>query len=135
MMSERQPVEVIEEFLQRAATSPDVSTIAELVSEEVDWFVAGDVAVVPWIGRKHGKAGAVEFYRQIREQISSEHFEVGEMLVLGGRVMIPGRLASRVNKTGKLIESEFVLDFTVTDGLITRFRLFEDSYAVAQACV
>ncbi len=39
-MSERQPVEVIEEFLQRAATSPDVSTIAELVSEEVDWFVA-----------------------------------------------------------------------------------------------
>ncbi|MBP2198774.1 nuclear transport factor 2 family protein [Pantoea cypripedii] len=133
-MSYQQPVDVIEELFNRLASAADVAAIAALVSEEVDWFVAGDVATVPWIGRKHGKAGAAEFFRQIREQITSEHFEISEMLVQGNRVLVPGKLASRVNKTGKLIETEFVFDFVVNDGLITRFRLFEDSFAVAQAC-
>ncbi|WLS77288.1 hypothetical protein Q3V30_12385 [Erwinia pyri] len=47
--------------------------------------------------------------------------------------MAVGKLASRVNKTGKLIETEFVLEIRVEEGLITRFRMFEDSYAVSEA--
>lgn len=133
-MSYQQPADVIKEFFNRTASAADVSAIAELVSEDVDWFVAGDVASVPWIGRKQGKAGAAEFCRQIREQVTSEHFEISEMLAQDNRVLVPGKLASRVNKTGKLIETEFVFDFVVNGGLITRFRLFEDSFAVAQAC-
>jgi ketosteroid isomerase-like protein len=45
-----------------------------------------------------------------------------------------GELASRVKKTDKLIETEFVLDMEIENGLITRFRMFEDSYAVSEAC-
>ncbi|TRB17817.1 hypothetical protein EXN70_31100 [Rhizobium rhizogenes] len=97
--------------------------------------VAGDTSVVPWIGRKIGKAGAAEFYAQIREQIASEAFAVREILSQGNRVIAIGELASRVLRTGKLIESEFCFDFTVENGEITRFRLFEDSFAVAKAAV
>lgn len=35
--------------------------------------------------------------------------------------------------TGRLIESEFAFDLTVRDGLIVRYRMLEDSYAVEQA--
>lgn len=125
---------VIQEFFRRTASAKDVSEIAELVSEEVDWFVAGNVDVVPWIGRKIGKAGAADFYAQIREQISSERFDLKDLLTQGNRVIAIGELASRVKRTGILIESEFVFDFMVQNGVITRFRMFEDSYAVAQAC-
>lgn len=127
------PLAIVEEFFHRAGTGEPVEKIAELVSEQVDWFVAGDTNVVPWIGRKVGKAGAAEFYAQIREQIASEAFEVSELLSQGNRVIALGKLASRVVRTGKLIESEFCFDFTVENGEITRFRLFEDSFAVAQA--
>ncbi len=128
------PLALIEEFFRRVASATDEKEIAELVSDEVDWLVAGDVAAVPWIGRKHNKAGAADFYRQIREQLTAEKFEVDTLLAQGARVVAIGSLASRVNRTGKLIETEFVLDFTVADGLISRFRMFEDSFAVAQAC-
>jgi len=57
------PRDVVTEYLRRAGTGEPVSKIAELVSEEVDWFVAGDTDTVPWIGRKIGKAGAAEFYQ------------------------------------------------------------------------
>ncbi|MBR7653423.1 nuclear transport factor 2 family protein [Brucella oryzae] len=129
------PRAIIEEFFRRTGLGEPVEKIAELVSEEVDWFVAGDTSVVPWIGRKIGKAGAAEFYAQIREQIASEAFAVREILSQGNRVIAIGELASRVLRTGKLIESEFCFDFTVENGEITRFRLFEDSFAVARATV
>ncbi|MCP1713466.1 ketosteroid isomerase-like protein [Kerstersia gyiorum] len=74
------------------------------------------------------------FYAQLRTQISSERFELKDTLAQGARVLGIGELASRVKRTGKLIESEFIFDFTVERGLITRVRLFEDSHAVAQAC-
>ncbi|CAH0241835.1 nuclear transport factor 2 family protein [Pseudomonas carnis] len=127
------PRSIIEEFFRRAGSGEPVEKIAELVSEKVDWFVAGDTQVVPWIGRKVGKAGAAAFYAQIREQIESEAFEVHEVLAQGNRVVALGVLASRVIRTGKMIKSEFCFDFTVEQGEITRFRLFEDSFAVAQA--
>lgn len=129
------PRAVIEEFFRRAGSGEPVERTAELVSEQVDWFVAGDTSVVPWIGRKIGRKGAAEFYAQIREQIASEAFAVREILSQGNRVIAIGELASRVLRTGKLIESEFCFDFIVENGEITRFRLFEDSFAVAKAAV
>lgn len=127
------PRAVIEEFFRRAGSGEPVEKIAELVSEQVDWFVAGDINLVPWIGRKVGKVGAAEFYTQIRQQIESEMFEIEEILSQGNRVVAIGELASRVIKTGKLINSEFCFDFTVENGEITRFRMFEDSFAVSNA--
>ncbi|GKW14131.1 hypothetical protein BSK71_06845 [Pectobacterium actinidiae] len=129
------PGAVVEEFFRRTGSNDPVERIAELVSEQVDWFVAGDTSIVPWIGRKIGKAGAAEFYTQIKEQIASESFEVHEILTRGNRVVVLGELASRILRTGKLIESEFCFDFTVENGEIVRFRLFEDSFAVAKAAI
>lgn len=127
------PRDTIEEFFRRTGLAASVEEIAALVSDDVDWFVAGDLPVVPWIGRKVGKSGAAQFYAQIRTEIVSERFELKDILSQGNRVVAIGELASRVRKTGKLIESEFVFDFVVENGLIIRFRMFEDSFAVAQA--
>ena len=129
-----EPLAVITEFFSRTANAKTVEEIAELVSDDVDWYVAGDTDQVPWIGRKSGKAGAADFYTQIRAEITSERFDLKDILVQGTRVLATGELASRVNRTGRLIESEFIFDFVVERGVITRFRLFEDSFAVARAC-
>lgn len=124
---------VVETFLELTGSGAPVEQIGALFSSDVDFFVAGDVARVPWIGRKEGPAGAADFYRQIREQIISEAFDISDVLVKGERAFIVGQLASRVRATGKLITSEFAFDLTVSGGVITRFRMFEDSFAVAQA--
>lgn len=129
-----EPLAVITEFFSRTANAQTVEEIAEIVSDDVDWYVAGDTEQVPWIGRKSGKAGAADFYAQIRAEITSERFDLKDILVQGTRVLATGELASRVNRTGRLIESEFIFDFVVERGVITRFRLFEDSFAVARAC-
>ncbi|MDZ7279993.1 nuclear transport factor 2 family protein [Pantoea eucrina] len=134
-MTIQTPQAVAEAFFQRIATAKEVSAIAELVSDDVDWLVPGNTQRVPWVGRKHGRAGVAEFYAQIRAELVPEHFEIKEILVKATRLVAIGSLASRVKKTQKLIETEFVLDMLIEEGLITRFRMFEDSYAVSEACL
>lgn len=76
-----------------------------------------------------------EFYAQIRTHLSPEHFEIKDILIKDKRLVAIGELASRVKKTQKLIETEFVLDMYIENGLITRFRMFEDSFGVSEACL
>ena len=112
-----------------------MNEIAALVSESVDWVVAVNTQLVPWIGLKYGINSVAEFYAQIRTHLSPEHFEIKDILIKDKRLVAIGELASRVKKTQKLIETEFVLDMYIENGLITRFRMFEDSFGVSEACL
>ncbi|HHA1503085.1 TPA: nuclear transport factor 2 family protein [Enterobacter ludwigii] len=134
-MTVQTPQVVAETFFHRIATAEDVNEIAALVSESVDWVVAGNTQLVPWIGRKYGRNGVAEFYAQIRTHLSPEHFEIKDILIKDKRLVAIGELASRVKKTQKLIETEFVLDMYIENGLITRFRMFEESFGVSEACL
>jgi ketosteroid isomerase-like protein len=55
------------------------------------------------------------------------------MVEADGRVLTPGRYASRFHPSGQVLESEMIMRFTVTDGLITDHRVFEDSLGITRA--
>jgi ketosteroid isomerase-like protein len=44
-----------------------------------------------------------------------------------------GRLRNTVKRNGRTLKTNFALHATVKDQRITRYHLYEDSYAVAQA--
>src|SRR5262245_58803108 len=108
-------------------------SIAALFSEDVDWLIPGDVELVPWIGRRQGRQGVAAFFRDLRQRVEPIRFEIRSIVVEGEKAVALGELESRVKSTGNVIESEFAIEFTVRDSLIVRYRLFEDSFAVARA--
>ncbi|THF62142.1 nuclear transport factor 2 family protein [Pseudothauera rhizosphaerae] len=134
-MSDDTVRDLVSSLFEKIGQGAAPAEIASLFSEDVDWFIAGDTENVPWIGRKAGRKGVAEFFRQIRELIAPERFEVSDVLVKGSRAVVLGTLASRARSTGKLMETEFAFDLTVKNGLIVRYRMFEDSFAVARAVV
>ncbi len=101
--------------------------------EDVDWFIPGDLEVVPWIGRKRGRTGVAEFYRQLGEHVVPERFEIRSIIADGEQCVVLGDLVTLVRATGRRIESEFAFDIEVRDGLLTRYHMFEDTWAVARA--
>jgi len=115
----------------QAGTAPE--SIATLFSEDVDWLIPGDVDLVPWIGRRQGRQGVAAFFRDLRQRVEPIRFEIRSIVVEGEKAVALGELESRVKSTGNVIESEFAIEFTVRDSLIVRYRLFEDSFAVARA--
>jgi ketosteroid isomerase-like protein len=123
---------VVGQFFERLGAGTDTDAIASLFSEDVDWRVPGD-GRIPWIGRKVGRAGVVDFIRDLRRFTTPIRVSVRTTVAEGENAVALLELETRIKNTGKVITTEAAFDFTVRDGLIVRFRLFEDSYAVSQA--
>lgn len=125
---------VVEEFLVRlAAGSPE--RIAELYAAEVDWYIAPNPAV-PWIRPRSTRADIAGHWRELAagQENDPAGTRIDVVVVTGPDAVVTGTLAGTVRATGIRFTSPFALHFTVADGLIVRFRVIEDSLAVAAAC-
>lgn len=108
--------------LVSAGAAPD--EIASLFSENIDWNIPGNTAMVPWIGRRKGRAGVADFIRDLRNQTLPIHFRVRTIIADGENAVALGELQTKVISTGKIIETEFAFDFAVREGLIVQFQAF-----------
>ncbi|WP_158884163.1 nuclear transport factor 2 family protein [Amycolatopsis anabasis] len=112
----------------------DVPGAAALFAERVDWNIPGATEHVPWIGPRKSRAEVAEFFRTLdRDYLERDHFTVEKILVDGPDAIAVGHLRSTVLATGRVIESPFAVRFTVEDGRITKYLMFEDSWRVAEA--
>ena len=123
---------IVGQFFERVGAGSDTQAIASLFSEDVDWLVPGDERI-PWIGRKVGRAGVADFIGELRKFTTPVSVSVRTIVAEGENAVALLELETRITSTGNMIKTEAAFDFTVRDGLIVRFRLFENSYAVSKA--
>jgi ketosteroid isomerase-like protein len=124
--------EVVEEFFSSLG-SGDVEAALRLIDEPVDWFTPGSTELIPWMGHRTTRAEVREFFTIGGEHMSAEEFGVDRILVDGADAVALGHFKYRVNSTGKSFESDFALEIRVTGGLISRYHMHEDSYAISLA--
>lgn len=127
----RGALDTVEEFFHRLGTGDRTGTV-ELFADQVDWNVPG-ADVVPWSGRRSTKREIGEFLAMLQTELTPEHFSVDQIVVDGEHAVALGSFAFGVVKTGKHFTSGFALHFTVRDGLIQLYHIYEDSHAVAEA--
>lgn len=89
---------------------------------------------VPWVPEVDSADGMRTFFELLRTHVQAKEFELRQVIAEGDDVVLVGRMVSEVKKTGRDIDTAFALHATVQDGLITRYHLYEDTYAVAKAC-
>ena len=130
-MSEADNVSVVQRVFE-AFGSGDASAFLGLLSEDVEWTIAGPPSV-PYAGERRGHAGVTEFLQAIGGAVEMERFEPQEFIAQGDKVAVVGFERARVRATGRAFDNPWVLLFTLRDGKITRFRSYEDTHAMAQA--
>ncbi|MFJ2174743.1 nuclear transport factor 2 family protein [Streptomyces sp. NPDC087851] len=121
-------------LLQRIAEG-DPARIAELFAEKVDWVIADNPAV-PWIRPRTTRADVADHFRELAEgqYPDPDGTSVDVLVADGAEAALSGLLAGTVRGTGKSFRSPFAMRLTVEDSLITRYRVYEDSLAIAAAC-
>ena len=130
--------ETVDEFLRRVAAG-DPERIGQLFADEVDWKVDvpdGDYSqTVPWIRHRSTRADAADNFREIGEHHvpGESDVRVDAVLVDGPDAVVLGEVAHTAKPTGRSYVAAFALRLTVVDGAVTRFHIYEDSLAVAQA--
>ncbi|WHT18181.1 nuclear transport factor 2 family protein [Crossiella sp. CA-258035] len=127
---------VIEDFLTRATTGTP-EDIAALFAEEVDWqlnWPAEGHPAVPWIRPRRTRSEVADHFRELAEaHLPGTPSRAPELLVDGQHAVLLVELAQTVRATGRSYTALCALRFTVVDGLITRYHVYEDSLSVAVA--
>ena len=132
-MNQNDTLRLAQEFLRRMGSDAEPAEIAKLFSETLEWDIAGDTGVLPWIGHKSGRAAITDFVRDSRAMLERISFEVHDILASDKRAVILGSLASKLKRTGKVVTTDFAIILTASNGEIVRFQMLEDSFAVSQA--
>ena len=131
-MNQNDTLHLAQEFLRRMGSGVEPSEIAKLFSETLEWEIAGDTGVLPWIGHKSGRGAITDFVRDSRAMLERISFEVHDILANDKRAVILGSLASKLKRTGKVVTTDFAIILTISNDEIVRFQMLEDSLAVSQ---
>ncbi|MEV8506558.1 nuclear transport factor 2 family protein [Actinoplanes sp. NPDC051475] len=110
----------------------DAEGMLAAFADRVDFDVPG-AQIVPWTGKRGTPAEIAGFVRSAMEDIRTQRFAIEKTIVDGADGIVLGELAHEVIATGKIFEGRFALRITVEQGRITRYTMFENSYAAAQA--
>jgi ketosteroid isomerase-like protein len=123
---------VVNRFLGALATR-DLDALVACFSPEVDWFIAGNEAVAPWLGRKKGPDEVRQFYEQLWAAVEPLGFDLEHILYDDDHCVITGQLSSRMTATGKVFTTMFSGHLTIAGDAISRYRVQEDSWGLVEA--
>ncbi|MEU5278861.1 nuclear transport factor 2 family protein [Streptomyces asoensis] len=88
---------------------------------------------IPWVPEVHSADDMRTFFELLGTHVRAKEFDLRQVIAEGDDVVLLGRMVLEVRKTGRDIDTAFALHTTVENGRITRYHLYEDTYAVAKA--
>jgi uncharacterized protein len=129
----RSNLDIAQNLLMQIGSGALPEAIAAEMDEAVVLEIPGDEGAMPWIGRRSGRRAVADFIADQRSLLTSNMFRVDDILVSERRAVVIGALSATLKANGRTIETDFAIVLTIANGMITRFQMLEDSYAVSAA--
>lgn len=123
-------IEIIRE-IYRAFKARDLAAIKQLQTGDSEWSVAGPAEKIPWAAPRYGPEGAAEFLKILGGLLVPEVFEIRDYFEKEGKVIALGYQKGYVKFTHKPYAFDFVHLCELKEGKVTRFRVYYDTYYVA----
>ncbi|MDB5775213.1 MAG: Ketosteroid isomerase-related protein [Herbaspirillum sp.] len=132
-MNSTENLRLARQFLEKIGSGASADEIASLCMPDLDWNIPGDSGVLPWVGHKTGRKAILDFVHDTQTMIERVGLDIKDILASDDRAVIFGHLQTRINATGKLIDSPFAIVLTFSDAKIASFLMLEDSFATSMA--
>jgi ketosteroid isomerase-like protein len=87
-------------------------------------------AIWPWAGHRRGRARVAEFFANLQPV---EEFEVREFIAQRDKVVVLLFERLRIKDTGRRVDNEFVIVFTLRDAKVIQLRVYEDTTPIIAA--
>ncbi len=121
------------EAYYKAYAARDATVVAEYLDDNVEWTISGPVDVLPFCGKRHGKAAVLELIeRLVPEVISVFSFTPDAMLIDGDRVATLNRLGATRTADGRVIRYRLAHFTRFRDGKVIENISILDSYDAAE---
>ena len=109
----------------------DLQGLLELMAEDVEWITPG--SGLPLSGTYRGRDGVATFFQKLGAETEILEFQPREFVADGDRVLVVGWERAKLKATNRVVELDWVMSFTVSDGKVSRFREYTDTKAMADA--
>lgn len=126
-----EPRAIVERYFA-AFGAGDVDAAMACVHPDAIWRVDGD-PVVGTVGIIKGRDAVRAWQSRFPESFRPLDFSVDRLITEDVDVIALGRFRHHVVLTGAIVDSGYSLRFTIRDGLIARYQIFEDSLLIARA--
>jgi len=130
-MTAESPAQTVQRLFPLLAEGKSAEAAA-LFADSVSFSIAHPPGI-PWVPEVDSADGMRTFFELLATHVRAKELDLRHVIAEGDDVVFLGRMVSEVRKTGRDIDTAFALHTTVRDGRITRYHLYEDSYAVARA--
>ncbi len=121
------------QHLYQAFGHEDIPSLLSLLSDNVEWFVAGPREIIPFAGKRQGRAEVAQFYSIVAESVDVLTFEPHELIAQGDKVIALGHERARAKATQGIYETDWAHIWTIRSGKIERLYEFFDTAAIASA--
>jgi uncharacterized protein len=128
-VAERENVRTVRRLYARFFGQGDIPGALLLLTDDVDWWLAGPGEILPWAGTWHGREQVGRFLAAFPETLEIEAFEPRTFVAQGETVVVLGQERARVKPTECVCETEWAMVFTLRGGKIARLRHYHDSAA------
>ncbi|WP_291414260.1 nuclear transport factor 2 family protein [Actinophytocola sp.] len=115
-----------------AFAGKDTDAALALLTDDVVWHVDG-APEVPTVGLLQGRARVKEWIEGFPDAFEPRGFRLSPIIDGGTEAIVPGWFRYLVRTTQRTVEGDFTMRFTVRDGLISHYQIYEDSLALALA--
>ncbi len=126
-----EPRSIVERYFA-AFGAGDTEAALACVHPDAIWHVDGD-PIVGTVGIVRGRDAVRSWQIRFPSSFRPIDFSVDRLIAEGADVMALGHFRHRVVSTGAIVDSGYAIRFTVRDGLIARYQIFEDSLLIARA--
>ncbi|MDM8173372.1 MULTISPECIES: nuclear transport factor 2 family protein [Olivibacter] len=116
-----------------ALANRDLTKIMRLFAESVDWYIPGNFSRASWLGKRSAKSEIRMFFEDLWSNTKPLTASIQYLFVDDEVAIVVGEFSTKMLPTDQVVDSLFSILIRVQEGLISQYRLLEDSYAVSEA--
>jgi uncharacterized protein len=115
--------------------SGDIEGALSHCTDDVDFFSNAPVDILPHLGHHHGKAEVREMWQTVHSRYSSMRYEVPIIIAEDDKVAVNIRAFFSKRRSGRIVQFDIAVFFTVRDGRIAKIREIMDTFDLVQQVV
>ncbi|HUK55342.1 MAG TPA: nuclear transport factor 2 family protein [Nitrospiria bacterium] len=124
-MDEKENTSVIQKIYE-AFRRGDIPFILNAVTDDIDWQMFG-LKELPHTGPHRGRDQVARFLEKVAAETDIQKFEPKEFIAQGDKVVALGYYSGKSKASGRLLQAEWAMVFTLRDGKVARFREYADT--------
>ncbi len=111
--------------------SGDIESLLGKLADNVEWVVPGHEDGIPYAGTYHRPAGVGDFFSALGGSVTYDKFEALRFFAQADQVAVFGHYHGTISSNGKEVETMWAMEWTLSGGKVTDFRVYEDTATIA----